>query len=153
MNSLLDLFSRPSLWFVMGLLLVFSEFIVPGVLICFFGFAAILMAGLLCLWPAMPSSLLLALYIATSLALLFGLRRYMPKTFRGHTKVATSDPDEDDVAGSHAAVVEAIAPDQPGKVEFRGSNWNACANTSIAVGARVEILRRDNLTLVVKPLS
>ena len=151
MSSILDFFSRPSLWFIAGLLLTLSEFIVPGVLICFFGFAAMLMAGLLLLWPSMPSSLLLAIYIATSLALIFGLRRYMPKTFRGHVKNAESDPDEDDVAGAPATVVEAIAPGVPGKVEFRGTNWTAVSNSTLAVGALVVVERRENLVLHVKP--
>ena len=151
MDSILQFFSRPSLWFIAGLLLTLSEFIVPGVLICFFGVAAMLMAGLLLLWPAMPTSLLLTLYTITSLALLFGLRRYMPKTFRGHVKAAESNPDEDDVAGAAATVVEAITSTAPGKVEFRGTNWTAVADSDIPVGARVTVLRRDNLTLHVKP--
>lgn len=151
MDSILDLVSRPSLWFIGGLLLTFSEFIVPGVLICFFGIAAMLMAGLLLLWPGIPSSLLLALYIATSLALLFGLRRYMPNTFRGRVKLAESDPDEDDVAGAPATVVEAISPEVPGKVEFRGTNWTAIADAALPVGALATVVRRSNLTLHVKP--
>lgn len=151
MDSLLDSFSRPSLWFVFGLLLTFSEFLVPGVLVCFFGIAAMLMAGVLLLWPGIPSSLLLALYLVTSLALLFGLRRYMPKTFRGHVKTAESDPDEDDVAGAPATVVEAISPNAPGKVEFRGTNWTATADTALPVGALATVVSRANLTLHVKP--
>ena len=153
MEALTEFFSRPALWFVAGLVLVFSEFIVPGVMICFFGIAAMLMAGLLLIWPGMPSSLLLALYIATSLALLFGLRRYLPKTFRGRKTEASSNPDDDDVAGSRAVVVEAIAPDRPGKVEFRGTNWSACADTPVAAGETVEILKRDNLMLTVRSLK
>jgi membrane protein implicated in regulation of membrane protease activity len=144
--------ARPSFWFVLGLLLVLSEFAVPGVMICFFGFAALLVAGLLLVWPTAPTSVVLAAYIVLSLALLFGLRRYMPKTFRGHAKAAESDPDEDDVAGSRVVVVEAVAPNRPGKVEFRGTNWTAVSDAALAAGAAAVVVRRDNLTLTVRPL-
>ena len=75
----------------------------------------------------------------------------MPKTFRGHVKTAESDPDEDDVAGAPATVVEAIAPGVPGKVEFRGTNWTASAEATLPVGALVVVERRENLVLHVKP--
>lgn len=153
MDTLQTLFSRPSLWFILGLLLTLSEFAVPGVMICFFGVAAMLMAGLLVLFPEMSSSLLIALYIATSLALLFGLRRFMPKTFSGRTRKATSDPDDDDVAGALATTLEPIEPNRPGKVEFRGTRWTASSTETIPAGTPVVVTRRENLTLFVEKQS
>ena len=40
-----------------------------------------------------------------------------------------------------------------GKVEFNGTHWQAESDTTIAVGTTVEIVRRTNLILFVKPLS
>lgn len=142
----------PSLWFIAGLFLTLAELIVPGVLVCFFGFAAMVAAGVLLLWPDIPIALLLSFFIAASLALIFGLRRFLPKTFRGRATVATADPDDDDVVGAAATVVEAIVPGVPGKVEFRGTNWTASADTDIPVGASVSVERRENLVLHVKTI-
>lgn len=144
--------SPASFCLLIGIILIVAEFVVPGVMICFFGAAAVVLAGVYALVPSLPTGVALALYIVLSLAMVFGLRRFLPKTFRGRTSVERGDPDDDDVAGSHVRVAEAIAPDQPGKVEFRGSLWNAAATDSIPSGAMVEVVRRDNLTLHVRKL-
>ena len=142
--------TNAKLCLVAGIALVVAEFAVPGVMICFFGAAAIVLAGVYAVWPGLPFAAALALYIALSLAMLFGLRRYMPKTFRGKKSVEAGDPDDDSVAGASAKVVEAISPEVPGKVEFRGTLWSAAAAEPVGAGETVEIERRDNLTLHVR---
>lgn len=144
--------SPVDLWLIAGLVLIFLEFVVPGFVICFFGGGALLVAGALAIWPDLGSAAVVGLFIVFSLALLFGVRRFLPKTFRGRKEELRADPDSDDVAGSHVKVVEAIAPNVPGKVEFRGSLWIAAADTDISADAVVEVVRRDNLTLFVRPL-
>ena len=74
----------------------------------------------------------------------------MPRSFRGMVKIDRSDIENDDIAGAEAVVTEAIAPDAPGKVEFRGSQWTARADRALAVGERASIVRRNNLTLYLK---
>ena len=135
-----------------GIALIVAEFVVPGVMICFFGIAAVILAGVYALVPGLPTAAALALYIVLSLAMVFGLRRFLPNTFRGRTSVEAGDPDDDGVAGCHVRVAEAIVPDVPGKVEFRGSLWTAAAETAVPAGETVEVVRRDNLTLHVRPL-
>lgn len=144
--------SAVDLWLIAGLVLIFLEFIVPGFVICFFGCGALLVAGALAIWPDLGSAAVVGLFIVFSLALLFGLRRFMPKTFRGTKEEVHADPDADDVAGQHVKVVEAIDPNVPGKVEFRGTLWIAACDTAVPAGAVVEVVRRDNLTLHVRPL-
>ena len=133
-----------------GIALVVAEFAVPGVMICFFGAAAIALAGVYAVFPGLPFAAALALYIALSLAMVFGLRRFLPATFKGRTSVEAGDPDDDGVAGSRVRVVEAISPDVPGKVEFRGTLWTAAASEPVAAGETVVVERRDNLTLRVR---
>ncbi len=148
----LTLLSPVSYWLLLGILLVVSEFVVPGFVICFFGVAAILVAGLYALFPSLAFSWAILIYIVLSLALVFASRRFLPKTFRGRTDVEKGDPDDDGVRGERVRVAEAIAPDVPGKVEFRGSLWIAAAEEAVPAGAVVEIERRDNLTLHVRKL-
>ena len=92
----------------------------------------------------------LLLFSVLSVLFLLGCRRLMPDVFRGSMKVDPSDIENDDVAGAEAVVVEAISADKPGKVEFRGALWTARADRELAVGERVKISRRQNLTLFIE---
>ena len=137
-------------WFVAGVALILAEFSVPGVYICFFGIGAILTGIAAWLFPAMPLTLELVLFALLSVLFLLVCRRFMPKSFRGVVKVDLSDIENDDIADAEAVVTEAIEPDSPGKVEFRGALWTARADRSIAVGERAKIRERRNLTLYLK---
>lgn len=137
-------------WFIAGVALILAEFSIPGVFICFFGIGALLTGVAVWIFPQMSFALALLVFAILSVVFLFSCRRFMPKSFRGVTKVDHSDIEEDAVEGADAVVTEAIAPDAPGKVEFRGSSWTACADREIAVGSRVKIRKRKNLTLHVE---
>lgn len=52
-------------------------------------------------------------------------------------------------------VTETIHPYQPGRVEYRASWWEAvCLNNVVLLpGTQVQIVDRDNITLVVKPIA
>lgn len=134
-------------WFVAGVILILAEFAIPGVFICFFGIGALLTGLAAWMLPELSFAFELLLFSVLSVVFLLVCRRFMPKVFRGTETVDDSDIDNDDVAGAEVVVVEAVTPDAPGRVEFRGSCWNACADRVIAVGERAKIVRRRNLTL------
>jgi inner membrane protein len=55
-----------------------------------------------------------------------------------------------DSVGEHAEVLEAISPDQPGRVRYRGTSWKAVSLTeTFKAGQRVSIVEQDGITLVV----
>ena len=137
-------------WFIAGVTLILAEFSVPGVCICFFGIGAILTGIAAWIFPALPLTLELVLFAVLSVIFLLVCRRFMPKSFRGVIKVDSSDIENDDVVDAEVVVVEAIEPDAPGKVEFRGVQWTARAEHAIAVGERAKIRERRNLTLYLK---
>ena len=137
-------------WLVAGMALILAEFIVPGVFICFFGVGAIVTGVVAWLFPALSFAPALLLFTVLSVLALLLCRRFMPKSFRGGVKIDHSDIENDDVAGAEAVVVEAITPDAPGKVEFRGARWTARADRPLAVGERAKIRERRNLTLYLK---
>jgi len=138
------------IWIVSGLLLVLAEFAVPGLVVCFFGAGAVVTGLALMLFPAMPFAAQLALFLAVSLLLLFGVRRFLPDSFRGDEKKRAGNPDDDGVAGGIAEVVEDISPALPGRALFRGTEWPAASDEAIAKGEHAVVVRRDNLQLVVK---
>jgi len=138
------------IWVIAGLLLVLSEFAVPGFVVCFFGASAMLVGGLTWLFPGMGAGVKLLVFGVGGLALLLGCRRFMPKSFRGDKRERADNPDDDELAGSRAVVAEDIGADLPGKVDFRGSLWRARAAEPLAKGTAVEVVRRDNIELVVR---
>lgn len=137
-------------WFIAGVALILAEFSVPGVYVCFFGIGAILTGIVAWLFPAVPLTAELFIFAFLSVVFLLVCRRFMPKSFRGTVKVDLSDIENDDVVDAEVVVLEAIVPDAPGKVEFRGALWTARAERSIAVGERAKIRERRNLTLYLK---
>ncbi len=144
---------RPAVWCIAGILLVFAEAIVPGFIIFFFGLAALLVGLLLFAVPDLPVTVVLALYLALSLGLLFGCRALFPETFRGRRSRSGQDPDEDNVAGARAFVRTPIRPGSEGRVDFRGSEWTAVSDEDLPVGAEVEIVSRNNITLTVRKVT
>ena len=153
---------RPAVWCIAGILLVFAEAIVPGFIIFFFGLAALLVGLLLFAVPDLSLTVVLALYLALSLGLLFGCRALFPETFRGRrSRTVTGllrDPAKgkkrpDNVAGARAFVRTPIRPGSEGRVDFRGSEWNAVSDEDLPVGAEVEIVSRNNITLTVRKVT
>ena len=134
-------------WFIAGVALILAEFSGPGVFICFFGIGALLTGAAVWIFPRMSFALSLLVFTVLSVLFLFSCRRFMPKSFRGTTKIDRSDIEDDDVEGAEVVVTEAVAPDAPGKVEFRGAQGTARADRAVAVGERAKIRERKNLTL------
>lgn len=139
-----------SFWAVLGLLLVLSEFVVPQFVVFFFGLGALLTALLSLIVPGLAGRLPLQilLWAAASGVSLGLLRRYGAPWFRGETRRPGGDAT--DGAGTTAEVIEAIAPDAPGRIRFRGTTWRARAfDETIPVGATVTILQKESLTYIV----
>ncbi len=61
------------------------------------------------------------------------------------------DPDEEFQGGIGQCSVK-IRPDHDGKVEFKGTIWNASAGTEIEVGTKVKIIKKVGLLLEVEPV-
>ena len=139
-----------ALWAVIGLLLILAEFAVPQFVVFFFGLGALLNALLTALIPGLSTRVPLQLLIwatgsGLSLAL---LRRYAARWFRGETRDPHATAGEE--AGRTAQVIEEISPDQPGRIRYRGTSWQAKAfDETIPVGATVTILEKDSLSYIV----
>ena len=55
--------------------------------------------------------------------------------------------------GSQAVSLTAIEPGKDGKVEFNGSQWEACSETSIEPRMSVIITGMKSIKLIVEPLK
>jgi len=149
-------FLKPELiWFLIGLVLLVLEFIMPGLIIGFFGVGAWIVA-IVCLFSSYVTESLntqLIIFIIASVLSLLLLRKWLKGMFIGHTK-SKQDLTEDmkEFIGERAVVKEKITPKASGKVELHGTNWVAEADEEIAEETVVEIIAKDNLTLKVKVL-
>ena len=139
-------------WLIAGVILMMSEFVVPGFVIVFFGLGACVTGVLALLFPQLPFTWEIFIFAALSVILLFSFRRFLPGVFKGKNVPCCEDVDLDSVAGSSAVVVADINTDEPGKVEFRGTIWNASAKEYIPAGNSVKIISRENLTLIVEKM-
>lgn len=138
-------------WVICGLMLMLSEFFIPGFVIIFFGAGSILTGLLLWIFPSMGVTLQLLLFTFFSLTTLFVFRRYA--VGRGKKVSASAEGDIDDACtGRTAKVVKAIQPGGIGMVELDGTNWNAISDVLIDADAFVKILSREGLTLKVEPV-
>ena len=137
-------------WLVGGLLLILSEFIIPGFWILFFGVGGILTGLLLLCFAQIPVWAQLLFFTLTSTALLFMLRHFLPNIFGGREGDSELPPDDEEFAGKIATVIEAIVPEIGGKVTFQGTEWHAISEKRHEAGEHVHILRRDNITLRVE---
>ena len=138
------------LWIIAGIILILSEFIIPGFIICFFGGAAIIIGILHWFIPALDPAWQILLFAVFGVVLLVACRRYMPGVFKGKENSSASDIDDDNVAGNTCICTADIAPGVPGKVEFRGTLWNAVSSDAISSGSRCIIKSRNNITLEVE---
>jgi membrane protein implicated in regulation of membrane protease activity len=149
-------FLRPELiWFLIGLVLLILEFIMPGLIIGFFGAGAWAVA-IICLFSVYVRGSInvqLIMFITASVMSLLLLRKWLKGIFIGHVK-STQDMTQDlnDFIGERAIVKEKITLNAGGKVELHGTNWEAEADEEIAEGAVVRIVGKDNITLKVKRL-
>ena len=139
-------------WLIAGVILMVSEFIVPGFIIVFFGLGACITGVLALLFPQIPFTWEIFIFSVLSVVLLFSFRRFMPGVFKGKNVPCTEDVDLDSIAGASAVTVSAITAEKPGKVEFRGTLWNAKASEDIPSGVTVRIIARENLTLIVEEM-
>jgi membrane protein implicated in regulation of membrane protease activity len=150
MDSARD-FLRPELiWFFVGLVLLFVEMVVPGLIIAFFAFGAWVVAAV-CLLKVLSLNQQLALFIMASALSLLLARSWLRNVFAGYvTSKQDANTDLNDYVGQRAVVTQKITTKLPGKVEFHGAPWLAAADQEIGAGAVVEIVAKDNLTLKVK---
>ena len=149
-DAIKDFLTPEVIWFLVGLFLLVLEFMLPGLIIGFFGVGAWIVA-IVCLMTDIGLNAQLGIFIASSVLSLLILRRWLKGVFLGHAgskQDLTQNLEE--YVGQRAVVKEKILPKLAGKVEFHGSHWVARADEEIAEGTVVEIVGKDNITLKVK---
>ncbi len=139
--------SDATIWILVGIVLTVAEFLVPGVVIVFFGVSAIVVGLLLGCGIALPVSAQLILFGVLGLVLLFALRARFTALFHG---ASTADATGVEIfsPGETAEAITAFA-DGRGKVLLRGAQWQAELEDAqeAAIGQRLYVVGHRGLTL------
>ena len=147
----MDFLSPELIWFLIGLAFILLEFIIPGVIVIFFGVGA-WVNSLLLLIMDFGLNTQLIIFLVTSIVLLVILRKKVQSIFVGKTEQSTNG-DVDDIIGKKVKVVTKITPNEVGKVLLNGTQWSATSDNEIDEDTIVIITSKNNLTLTVKPIS
>lgn len=138
-------------WILAGLALAAFELLTPGgFFIIFFGAAALVVGVLAGLGLAGPLWFEWLLFSALSIVSLLVFRRPLLEAIRrGEKNIGPVDA----IEGQRAVASEHIGPGALGKVELRGSSWNArnIGAVDIRRGEEVRVVKVDGLTLAVRP--
>lgn len=144
-----DFFTPTVIWFLIGLVLLLLELIIPGFVIIFFGVGAWITA-VVCLIFNIGVNIQLAVFTFSSVLLLLLLRRYLRKQFFSEDK-SVVETLADEFLGKTAVVESDIKKGFPGKVSFKGTTWTAMSDETAKKGQLVEIIGKESINLIVKP--
>ncbi|MEM8641537.1 MAG: NfeD family protein [Cyanobacteria bacterium P01_G01_bin.54] len=132
------------LWLMAGAILCLMELFFPTAMVEFtMGLAALLVGIISLILPSV--GLQVALWMLLSIVLLLLARRWLTPRFR---------PVIPDEAAMGETLTE-ILPGTAGRVRCDGNSWRAlCEDETIAIAAeqRVEVVRREGSTLIVRPI-
>lgn len=140
------------IWFILGILFLISELIIPGFTIFFFGCGAILTAiASIAITPIGNSSIFqIILWLISSILSLVFFRKRFTSTFKGRLYKDQTDS----FIGHEAVVVEDITAISPGRVLIGGTTWKAEAlnEENLYKDEKVRIIRKkesESLTFIV----
>lgn len=140
------------IWFIIGIIFLFSELIMPGFIIFFFGIGGLVTSLSVYLFDIESVIIQIIIFLASSMLSLALLRKFFSKLFKG--KVGSDKLLHDEFIGKKAMTIKEIKPNSlKGKVEFNGTQWDADSEFYIDKDTVVEITERRDLTLIVKPVE
>jgi membrane protein implicated in regulation of membrane protease activity len=143
-----NMFTPAFWWAMVGIGLMLCEFIVPGLILFFFGLGALITALIALFVPSITVQL--AVFAIASLAALFGLRRLIKPVFTGKETAINADTFSEGMEGQEARVSEEITPGSAGKVILNGTAWKAESEETLNVDQSVVVTGQKSLTLIVK---
>ncbi|RQD58772.1 MAG: NfeD family protein [Desulfonatronovibrio sp. MSAO_Bac4] len=128
------------IWFVLSVIVAFLELYLPGFILLFFAIGCLSTAAALLVFDINLTQQILV-FLITSVSSLLLLRKWMMRTFQGASS-SNDDSDFDDFPyGVRVQVLQKISPQKTGRIQYRGTAWDATADENINPGETVEILK------------
>lgn len=142
-----SLLSAAVIWIIIGFILFVLEFVLPGLVLFFFAVGAWIVA-ILCLFIDLSINQQLIIFLITSIVSILLLRKWFSKIL--WKKKHSSELLEDEFLGKIAKAETAISPGENGKVDFKGTTWQAASEDFIEKDENVIIIGNDSILLKVK---
>ncbi|MBF0378274.1 MAG: NfeD family protein [Desulfamplus sp.] len=142
------------MWFFAGVIFIIAELILPGFVVIFFAGGSFIAS--ICAWLFdINLTIQTSIFLFSSLLLLFTLRKYSLKIFKGKVIENMDDDYANSKIGKHAVVTKKITPELSGEIKFMGSFWRATSESVIEEGKSVVIesqATENGLTFRVKAI-
>ncbi len=138
------------IWFGIGFIFFLLEFLVPGFILFFFGIGAWVVA-LVSLFLDISLNSQIILFVLSSLLTVALFRNWIKNKF-GSIGVNAKKL-EDEFIGKIGKAETSISPGLAGKVEFKGTRWDATSDDIIFAGENVLITETKSILLIVKSLK
>ena len=140
------------IWLALGLVLLVIELATPsGFFVMFFGLGAITVGVLARVGVAGPAWMEWLLFTVFSIAYVLLFRDRLQERMQGPMR--SDHIDIDNLVGELALPRERIPPAGTGRVELRGTIWNARNDSTVPLepGRRSRVTRVDGLVVFVQP--
>ena len=134
------------IWFILGFILFLLDFTVPGLILFFFAVGAWIVA-LLTFFFDISINIQLVIFLGTSIITILLFRKSLKKIMWSR-KNATEI--EDEFIGKTGKAETFIGPGQNGKVDFKGTTWDAKSDDIIETGENVTVIGNESILLIVK---
>lgn len=134
------------IWFIIGFVLFLLEFVLPGLILFFFAIGAWIVA-LLCFFIGIPLDLQLIIFLGSSVLAILFFRKWVKKILWSRKHISEI---EDELIGKTGKAETFIAPGKNGKVDFKGTIWDARSEDAIEPGELVTIIGNESILLIVK---
>jgi membrane protein implicated in regulation of membrane protease activity len=142
-----NLLSAAVIWFIIGFILFILEFVVPGLILFFFGLGAWIVA-IVSLFYNVSLNEQMIIFVISSVVSIVLLRKWLSKIIweRKHSTELL----EDEFIGKTAVAETQIRPGENGKIAFKGTSWQAASADIISKGENVIIIGNESILLIVK---
>ena len=140
------------IWFLVGLFLILTEFLLPGIVLIFFGISAwiVSLTTFFSITNTIQSQFFC--FAIISIVLVAALRKWVKGKFYGHIS-NQQDPSSDlnEFIGKTVVVLKDVHTDlNNGKVEFKGTEWNAISDELISKDHIAVIKKVNGITLEIE---
>lgn len=141
-----ELFTTPVIWFLIGLVLLLLELVLPGLIVIFFGIGAWIVAIAVLIFPDMGLTMQLWIFAISSVAGLFLLRKFLKNKFFKDDGSNVGSLEDEFIGKTGIAEID-LKAGKLGKISFKGTQWSAISDCDIEKGQMVKIIDKESITL------
>lgn len=147
-----ELLTTPVIWFLIGLVLLLLELVLPGLIVIFFGVGAWIVAIAVLIFPDMGLTTQLWIFAISSVAGLLLLRKFLKNKFFKDDGSNAGSLEEEFIGKTGIAETD-LQVGKIGKISFKGTQWSAISDCDIEKGQIVKIIEKESITLKITSIK